>query len=75
MRWPKYWSFSSASVLPMSTQDWSPDTIYCVFTVIDFMEMATGPRMRRPDAGSVMTLGKSLPFNGASVSLYAKCPV
>ena len=24
MRWPKYWSFSSASVLPMNTQDWSP---------------------------------------------------
>ena len=23
MRWPKYWSFASASVLPMSTQDWS----------------------------------------------------
>ena len=24
IRWPKYWSFSSASVLPMYTQDWSP---------------------------------------------------
>ena len=24
MRWPKYWSFASASVLPMNTQDWSP---------------------------------------------------
>ena len=24
MRWPKYWSFSSASVLPTNTQDWSP---------------------------------------------------
>ena len=24
MRWPKYWSFSSTSVLPMNTQDWSP---------------------------------------------------
>ena len=24
MRWPKYWSFTSASVLPMDTQDWSP---------------------------------------------------
>ena len=24
MRWPKYWSFSSSSVLPMNTQDWSP---------------------------------------------------
>ena len=24
MRWPKYWSFSLASVLPMNTQDWSP---------------------------------------------------
>ena len=24
MRWPKYWSFTSASVLPMNTQDWSP---------------------------------------------------
>ena len=24
MRWPNYWSFSSASVLPMNTQDWSP---------------------------------------------------
>ena len=24
IRWPKYWSFSSASVLPMNTQDWSP---------------------------------------------------
>jgi len=24
MRWPKYWSFISASVLPMNTQDWSP---------------------------------------------------
>ena len=23
IRWPKYWSFSSASVLPMNTQDWS----------------------------------------------------
>ena len=22
--WPKYWSFASASVLPMNTQDWSP---------------------------------------------------
>ena len=24
MRWPKYWSSASASVLPMNTQDWSP---------------------------------------------------
>ena len=24
MRWPKYWSFSLASVLPKNTQDWSP---------------------------------------------------
>ena len=24
MRWPKYWSFNSASALPMNTQDWSP---------------------------------------------------
>ena len=24
MRWPKYWSFTLASVLPMNTQDWSP---------------------------------------------------
>ena len=24
IKWPKYWSFSSASVLPMNTQDWSP---------------------------------------------------
>ena len=24
IRWPKYWSFSSKSVLPMNTQDWSP---------------------------------------------------
>ena len=24
MRWPKYWSFSFKSVLPMNTQDWSP---------------------------------------------------
>ena len=24
MRWPKYWSLVSASVLPMNTQDWSP---------------------------------------------------
>ena len=24
MSWPKYWSFSLASVLPMNTQDWSP---------------------------------------------------
>ena len=24
MRWPKYWSFSSASVLPMNIQDWFP---------------------------------------------------
>ena len=24
MRWPKYWSFSSTSVFPMNTQDWSP---------------------------------------------------
>ena len=23
MRWPKYWSFSLATVLPMNTQDWS----------------------------------------------------
>ena len=23
MRWPKYWSFSFTSVLPMNTQDWS----------------------------------------------------
>ena len=23
-RWPKYWSFSSASVLPMTIQDWFP---------------------------------------------------
>ena len=23
-RWPKYWSFSFKSVLPMNTQDWSP---------------------------------------------------
>ena len=24
IRWPKYWSFSSASVLPMNIQDWFP---------------------------------------------------
>ena len=24
MRWPKYWSSASASVIPMKTQDWSP---------------------------------------------------
>ena len=24
IRWPKYWSFSCTSVLPMNTQDWSP---------------------------------------------------
>ena len=24
IRWPKYWSSSSASVLPMNIQDWSP---------------------------------------------------
>ena len=24
MRWPKYWSFNLASVLPMNTQAWSP---------------------------------------------------
>ena len=24
MRWSKYWSFASASFLPMNTQDWSP---------------------------------------------------
>ena len=24
IRWPKYWSFSLASVLPKNTQDWSP---------------------------------------------------
>ena len=24
MRWPKHWSFASASVLPMNTQDWFP---------------------------------------------------
>ena len=24
VRWPKYWSLASASVLPMNTQDWSP---------------------------------------------------
>ena len=24
IRWPKYWSFSFTSVLPMNTQDWSP---------------------------------------------------
>ena len=24
IRWPKYWSFSLTSVLPMNTQDWSP---------------------------------------------------
>ena len=24
IKWPKYWGFSSASVLPMNTQDWSP---------------------------------------------------
>ena len=24
IRWPKYWSFSFSSVLPMNTQDWSP---------------------------------------------------
>jgi len=24
IRWPKYWSFSFASVLPMNTQDWPP---------------------------------------------------
>ena len=24
MRWPEYWSFSSASVLPMNIQDWFP---------------------------------------------------
>ena len=24
IRWPRYWSFNLASVLPMNTQDWSP---------------------------------------------------
>ena len=24
IRWPKYWSFTSASVLPMNIQDWFP---------------------------------------------------
>ena len=24
IKWPKYWSFSISSVLPMNTQDWSP---------------------------------------------------
>ena len=24
IRWPKYWSFASASVFPMNIQDWSP---------------------------------------------------
>ena len=24
IRWPKYWSFTSTSALPMNTQDWSP---------------------------------------------------
>ena len=24
IRWPKYWSSASTSVLPMNTQDWSP---------------------------------------------------
>ena len=24
IKWPKYWSFSLTSVLPMNTQDWSP---------------------------------------------------
>ena len=24
IRWPKYWSFSLTSVLPMNTRDWSP---------------------------------------------------
>ena len=24
IRWPKYWSLNSTSVLPMNTQDWSP---------------------------------------------------
>ena len=24
IRWPKYWSFSFTSVLPVNTQDWSP---------------------------------------------------
>ena len=24
IKWPKYWSFSFTSVLPMNTQDWSP---------------------------------------------------
>ena len=24
IRWPKYWSFSFKSILPMSIQDWSP---------------------------------------------------
>ena len=24
IRWPKYWSFNSASVLPMNIQDWFP---------------------------------------------------
>ena len=24
IRWPKYWSFTSTTVLPMNTQDWSP---------------------------------------------------
>ena len=24
IRWPKYWSFASASVLPMNIQDWFP---------------------------------------------------
>ena len=24
IRWPKYWSFASTSVLPMNIQDWSP---------------------------------------------------
>ena len=30
IRWPKYWRFNSASVLPMSIQDWFPLGLTCL---------------------------------------------
>ena len=53
MRWPKYWSSASASVLPMNTQDWSPlgwtgwISLQHVYIFIKFKFLDIGPLRNR----------------------------
>ena len=48
IRWPKYWSFNSASVLPMNIQDWCPLGLAggCPCSPRDFQESSPTPQLR-----------------------------